>query len=197
MRLLSNYFHHLLFLWFSARHVSLWRYKTYRSIFARNVAYNTALKPNSITLVGSELVQNWFEPDTVMEFGFYQYVLVHAAVFVCSETDACWLFNWMITNDIFHGLTSFLRVLHLPPVQYGPSLSCPVFSIDADCTSRRLFNTDALDLSVRRTTQLFRCAANGHCIIYRWRLISDSRPSHSMTDIILRNKHDFESRIRD
>jgi len=29
------------------------------------------LKPNSITLVGSELVRSWFEPDSVMEFGFY------------------------------------------------------------------------------------------------------------------------------
>ena len=28
------------------------------------------LKPNSITLVGSELVRSWFEPDSVMEFGF-------------------------------------------------------------------------------------------------------------------------------
>jgi len=28
------------------------------------------LKPNSITLVGSELVWSWFEPDSVMEFGF-------------------------------------------------------------------------------------------------------------------------------
>jgi len=25
---------------------------------------------NSITLVGSELVRSWFEPDRVMEFGF-------------------------------------------------------------------------------------------------------------------------------
>jgi len=29
-----------------------------------------ALKRNSITLVGSELVRSWFEPDSVMEFGF-------------------------------------------------------------------------------------------------------------------------------
>jgi len=28
------------------------------------------LKPNSITLAGSELVLSWFEPDRVMEFGF-------------------------------------------------------------------------------------------------------------------------------
>ena len=28
------------------------------------------LKPNSITLAGSELVRSWFEPDSVMEFGF-------------------------------------------------------------------------------------------------------------------------------
>jgi len=27
-------------------------------------------KPNSITLAGSELVRSWFEPDSVMEFGF-------------------------------------------------------------------------------------------------------------------------------
>jgi len=27
-------------------------------------------KPNSITLVGSELVRSWFEPDSVIEFGF-------------------------------------------------------------------------------------------------------------------------------
>jgi len=31
-----------------------------------------SLKPNSITLVGSELVRSWFEPDSVMEFGFYK-----------------------------------------------------------------------------------------------------------------------------
>jgi len=29
-------------------------------------------KPNSITLSGSELVLSWFEPDSVMEFGFKQ-----------------------------------------------------------------------------------------------------------------------------
>jgi len=29
------------------------------------------LKPNSITLAGLELVRSWFEPDSVMEFGFY------------------------------------------------------------------------------------------------------------------------------
>jgi len=29
------------------------------------------LKPNSITLSGS-LVRSWFEPDSVMEFGFYR-----------------------------------------------------------------------------------------------------------------------------
>ena len=29
------------------------------------------LKPNSITLAGSELVRSRFEPDSVMEFGFY------------------------------------------------------------------------------------------------------------------------------
>jgi len=28
------------------------------------------LKPNSITLVGSEMVRSWFEPDSVIEFGF-------------------------------------------------------------------------------------------------------------------------------
>ena len=28
------------------------------------------LMPNSITLDGSELVRSWFEPDSVMEFGF-------------------------------------------------------------------------------------------------------------------------------
>jgi len=27
-------------------------------------------KPNSITLAGSELVRSWFEPDSIMEFGF-------------------------------------------------------------------------------------------------------------------------------
>ena len=31
----------------------------------------TGLKPNSITLVGSEMVRSWFEPDSEMEFGFY------------------------------------------------------------------------------------------------------------------------------
>jgi len=34
-----------------------------------------SLKPNSITLAGSKLVRSWsltsFEPDSVMEFGFY------------------------------------------------------------------------------------------------------------------------------
>jgi len=29
------------------------------------------LKPNSITLAGSELVRRWFELDSVMELGFY------------------------------------------------------------------------------------------------------------------------------
>ena len=29
------------------------------------------LKPNSITLAGSELVRSWLEPDNVTEFGFY------------------------------------------------------------------------------------------------------------------------------
>ena len=32
---------------------------------------NELLKPNSITLAGSKLVRSWFEPDSVMEFGFY------------------------------------------------------------------------------------------------------------------------------
>jgi len=32
---------------------------------------NVRLKPNSITLSGSKLVRSWFEPDSVMEFGFY------------------------------------------------------------------------------------------------------------------------------
>jgi len=27
------------------------------------------IKPNSITLAGSELVRSWFEPDSVMEIG--------------------------------------------------------------------------------------------------------------------------------
>ena len=31
---------------------------------------HAALKPNSITLAGSELVRRWFELDGVMEFGF-------------------------------------------------------------------------------------------------------------------------------
>jgi len=30
-----------------------------------------SLKPHSITLAGSELVRRWFEPASVMEFGFY------------------------------------------------------------------------------------------------------------------------------
>jgi len=29
-------------------------------------------KPHSITLAGSELIRSWFEPDSVMEFGFKQ-----------------------------------------------------------------------------------------------------------------------------
>ena len=33
--------------------------------------FTPALKPNSITLAGSELVRSWFELDIVMEFGFY------------------------------------------------------------------------------------------------------------------------------
>ena len=32
------------------------------------------LKPNSITLASSELVLSWFEPDSVMEFGFYGFL---------------------------------------------------------------------------------------------------------------------------
>ena len=32
------------------------------------------LKPNSITLAASELVRSWFEPDSVMEFGFNKYL---------------------------------------------------------------------------------------------------------------------------
>ena len=32
------------------------------------------IKPNSITLAGSELVRSWFESDSVMEFGFYSAV---------------------------------------------------------------------------------------------------------------------------
>jgi len=30
------------------------------------------IKPNSITLAGSQLVRSWFEPASVMEFGFKQ-----------------------------------------------------------------------------------------------------------------------------
>jgi len=33
-------------------------------------ALDTPLKPNSITLAGSEMARSWFEPDNVMEFGF-------------------------------------------------------------------------------------------------------------------------------
>jgi len=35
-----------------------------------NEKANNDLKPNSITLAGSELVRSWFELDSVMEFGF-------------------------------------------------------------------------------------------------------------------------------
>jgi len=41
------------------------------------------LKPNSITLVGSELVRSWFEPDSAMEFGFYK-----ATLFLRSLADS-------------------------------------------------------------------------------------------------------------
>ena len=36
----------------------------------KTVVVCALLKPNSITLVGSELVRSWFEPDSVMEFDF-------------------------------------------------------------------------------------------------------------------------------
>jgi len=34
--------------------------------------FQSDLKPNSITLAGSELVRSWFETDSVMEFGFHR-----------------------------------------------------------------------------------------------------------------------------
>ena len=36
----------------------------------KTVVVCALLKPNSISLVGSELVRSWFEPDSVMEFDF-------------------------------------------------------------------------------------------------------------------------------
>ena len=39
----------------------------------KTVVVCALLKPNSISLVGSELVRSWFEPDSVMEFGSVSY----------------------------------------------------------------------------------------------------------------------------
>jgi len=44
-------------------------------------------KPNFITLAGSELVRIWFEPDSVMEFGF---------ILVCkrpARPNAVWVYT--------------------------------------------------------------------------------------------------------
>jgi len=46
------------------------------------------LKPNSITLVGSELVRSWFEPDSVINFGFYRVTLRYVYMALIS-LQAC------------------------------------------------------------------------------------------------------------
>jgi len=58
----------------SLRSVIRMRQRTPLRVGAANVVSHTSLckllNPNSITLSGSKLVRSWFEPDSVMEFGF-------------------------------------------------------------------------------------------------------------------------------
>jgi len=50
------------------------------------------LKPNSITLAGLEPVRSWFEPDSVMKFGFYAQKIIYTAAAKNEPSNASLVF---------------------------------------------------------------------------------------------------------
>ena len=86
-----------------------------------------ALKPNSITLAGSELIRRWFEPDSVMEFGFYtalgldphQFVII-MNVYMYIRYVECFSQKQSITHQQYYQLETVSIAEPLQNRQHAP-----------------------------------------------------------------------------